>query len=406
MQTTFSNNTKQLDSYSLLIVSKYLKKKWDFINVVCVCKKFKETTEKFRFNPIYVTNNKLFPKMQTQYLRRRSEKKIEGIEHYEIWYKVFYNEYLKMKEDNIKCHYVIFTAGHKRKYGSNIPQDVTMLSEKCYSKSTSKSIVIPNTIISIGNSCFYRNLDLTKLVLPKYLKCIKHDCFSCCISLKNIELPQTLEAIEKNSFYFCSSLRHIDFPNSLTFLGNDCFSYCKFESVLLPTSIKFIGLNCFSHITELTSIKLQSNETNAKFKVYYTDSKFFKQFGINCKNILLTQTYVKTIQNEIIQQNNILKEFVIPNCVIEIADHAFRYQSTIQSIIIPTTVTSIGNNCFSYCSSLTSLTIPNSIKYIGFNSFENCTSLKTISIPSTLTVFNKSNIRKSHYLKKVQFVVN
>ena len=39
---------KQLDSYSLLIVSKYFQYKEDYLNVIQVCKKFEETLDKFR----------------------------------------------------------------------------------------------------------------------------------------------------------------------------------------------------------------------------------------------------------------------------------------------------------------------------------------------------------------------
>ncbi|KAL7712155.1 F-box and FNIP repeat-containing protein [Entamoeba marina] len=91
------NYSKQLDSYSLLICSKYFKTTNDFINVMCVCKKFKETTEKLRFNPISITSLKLFPMIQTQYLYIPIDKIIEGIDNYEIWYTIDYEQYLKYK---------------------------------------------------------------------------------------------------------------------------------------------------------------------------------------------------------------------------------------------------------------------------------------------------------------------
>ena len=60
-------NKKKVDNYAILIVANYLKTKNDFINLVCVCKNFKKTLKKFRYNPIPVTSKKLFPLMQTQF---------------------------------------------------------------------------------------------------------------------------------------------------------------------------------------------------------------------------------------------------------------------------------------------------------------------------------------------------
>ncbi|KAL7712297.1 Leucine rich repeat containing protein BspA family protein [Entamoeba marina] len=100
-------NNKQLDSYSLLITSKYFKTPQDYINIICVNSKFKETTEKLRFNPIPIESLKLFPKIQTQYLYSENDVKIDGIDNYEIWYKVTYDQYLEFKKDNVEYHDVV-----------------------------------------------------------------------------------------------------------------------------------------------------------------------------------------------------------------------------------------------------------------------------------------------------------
>ncbi|KAL7717251.1 Leucine rich repeat containing protein BspA family protein [Entamoeba marina] len=89
--------SKQLDLYSMLVVSKYFETPQDYINIVCVNSKFKETTKKLRFNPISITSLKLFPKIQTQYLYGENDVKIEGINNYEIWYGVDPVEYIQKK---------------------------------------------------------------------------------------------------------------------------------------------------------------------------------------------------------------------------------------------------------------------------------------------------------------------
>ena len=71
MTTEIKN--RKVDSYSILIVSNYLKNKEDYLNIIQVCKKFKKTLKKFRYNPIPITNKKLFPLLQTQYLYSKDE---------------------------------------------------------------------------------------------------------------------------------------------------------------------------------------------------------------------------------------------------------------------------------------------------------------------------------------------
>ena len=58
--------TKKLDVYSIQIVSQYLKTKEDFLNIIQVKKQFQYVLDRFRINPIPITNEtkKLF-----QYLR-------------------------------------------------------------------------------------------------------------------------------------------------------------------------------------------------------------------------------------------------------------------------------------------------------------------------------------------------
>ena len=68
----------KLDSYSILIVSKYLETKQDFINLISVRKSFRLTTEKLRFNPISISSLTLFPLIQTLYLYDQEDKIIES----------------------------------------------------------------------------------------------------------------------------------------------------------------------------------------------------------------------------------------------------------------------------------------------------------------------------------------
>ncbi|KAL7720404.1 Leucine rich repeat protein bspa family [Entamoeba marina] len=171
----------KLDSYSILICSKYFKEETDFVNLVCVCKKFKETTEKLRFNPISVNSLKLFPKIQTQLLYTEDDTMIEGIDNYEILYEVSYDQYLNFRQNNIKCHYVVYTKENSQQFGDNVLVGVNMLGDKCFSYHSSLlKINIPSTIISLGRKCFGYHRSLQSITLPSSLKSLNDECFIGC----------------------------------------------------------------------------------------------------------------------------------------------------------------------------------------------------------------------------------
>ena len=70
-------------------------------------------------------------------------------------------------------------------------------------KSVLKSIVLPESLTSIGNLAFYD-----------------------CESLTSITIPNSVTSIGNNAFRFCSSLTSITIPNSVTYIEHDAFSYC------------------------------------------------------------------------------------------------------------------------------------------------------------------------------------
>ncbi|KAL7712846.1 Leucine rich repeat protein [Entamoeba marina] len=254
MKATSIINNKKLDSYSILICAKYFNSFKDYMNIICVCKKFKETTEKLRFNPISISSKKLFPKIQTQYLYDKSDIKISGIDTYEAWYKVSYEECLRYKEDNIKFHYVIYSHENRLKHGDDIPDSVTILGESCFGRkiwlindaSNIKEINIPSTITSLDKYCFNDCISLRSINLPSTLTSLGVGCFSNCKSLTTITLPSTLQSLGKSCFSCCSSLLSINLPSTLTSLGYECFLKC--ESLQINDSLDTIAvfeMGCF-----------------------------------------------------------------------------------------------------------------------------------------------------------------
>ncbi|KAL7712161.1 hypothetical protein QTN25_010194 [Entamoeba marina] len=411
----------------MLIASNYFEYVQDFINLICVCKKFKQTTKKLRYNPIPITSLKLFPKIQTQYLYSTNNTKLDGVEKYEVRYIVDYDEYLNLQKDNIKCHRITYTKYNIEKHGINIPNEVHILSDKCFDSNELKSIIIPNTVTSIGNGCFNECSNLVNVSLPTRLMKLNFNCFFHCISLQSIsisssiqslgynclfgcsniktmklpnsvtslgkgcfcecsslesiQLPSQLIMLEENTFKNCKSLTNLQLPTTLILIGDYCFSNCSMlESIKIPNSVKSMGFKCFSDCYQLTSLDIKLTDNQASFQVSYSDSLLFNKYGVSCTNIILTENDIADANNEMNQQNNISK-FGIPNNVVELGKCSFYYQTHLKSITIPTTITKIGYSCFSGCKELTKLSIPTSVKIIEMNCFEGLNNLKELTLP-------------------------
>ena len=78
-------------------------------------------------------------------------------------------------------------------------------------------------------------------------------------------------------------------------------------------------------------------------------------------------------------------EYVIPDCVTCIKEHAFANTIALTSITIPDSVITIRNEAFSGCMALKNIYFGKNIETIGERAFYNCQSLKELQIPSSTT---------------------
>ncbi|KAL7719474.1 hypothetical protein QTN25_003191 [Entamoeba marina] len=315
-----NNKINQLDSYSILICSKYFELPEDYLNIICACKKFKETTEKLRFNPIPIKSLKLFPKIQTQYLYSNKDEKIEEIGKYEIWYIVDYVQYLFYNESNIKCHHISYSKQNRDKYGEIIPSCVSILDCACFQDSKITSIIIHNNTTAIGSSCFEGCHKLTNILLTNQLTCIVNNCFSKCSLLPTIHLPSSIQTLGHHCFSDCSNLQSINIPNSVTLIDNRSFLYCtSLRSIIIPTTIKKLHVFTFSCCFSLTNVEL-------------------------------------------------------PTTLISIDSNCFRKCTSLTSITLPSSLKYLGTWCFSACSNLISINGIEEVK-IGEKCFYGCHKL-------------------------------
>ena len=68
-----------------------------------------------------------------------------------------------------------------------------------------------------------------------------------CGNLSSVLLPETITTIGKCAFLECNSLTNIVLPESVTSVETGAFSGCNFTTFTFPQNIEFIGWNMFSY---------------------------------------------------------------------------------------------------------------------------------------------------------------
>lgn len=121
-----------------------------------------------------------------------------------------------------------------------------------------ESVIIPNSVTSIGNYAFYNCYLLSSISLSDNLVSIGDDAFSSCRRLKNITLPNSVTSIGQGAFS-SSGIESIIIPDGVTCLSLLLFFHCPLESIILPNSITVIDSYVFDGCERLRVITLPNS---------------------------------------------------------------------------------------------------------------------------------------------------
>ena len=244
--------------------------------------------------------------------------------------------------------------------------------------SSLSNIVVPNSVISIGDRAFSCCSSLSSIVIPDSVTDIGNDAFSHCSSLSNIVIPDSVTSIGDYAFSGCSSLSNIVIPDSVISIGNGVFSGCLLlEYISIPKSVICLNKNPFSDWKGV----LECLSPNF---IYEDDVLFNKD-----------KSKIVSFRNQKIES------YIIPDSVTSIGDYAFSGCSSLSNIVIPDSVTDIGKCAFSHCSSLSNIVIPDSVTSIGNDAFSDCSSLSSIVIPDSVTDIGNDAFSHCSYLSNI-----
>ena len=218
------------------------------------------------------------------------------------------------------------------------------------------SLVIPDTVTSIGILAFYNCTGLTSVTIPSSVTTIGASIFDGCSSLETINLDaanpnyQVIDGILFNKagteLIACpakTSLTSFEIPSSVTSIDRVAFYNCSnLTSITIPTSVTTIGQSAFANCTGLTSLVVPSSVTNIDYSAFK-----------GCTSLVsLTLPYDGWKFANICDQKAVSLTINGWNDTV-VEDWAFQDCTGLTTLVIPSSVTKVGNSAFSGCTNLT-----------------------------------------------------
>ncbi len=306
-----------------------------------------------------------------------------------------------------------------------IPNSVIRIDHYAFYSCGLISIIIGNSVSSIGTMAFGKCCDLTSVSIPTSVTSIGVRVFEDCSALASITIPPQCTGI--GYLAFNNTAWYNNQPDGLVYAGKVAYKYkgtmpnntsveisegilaispyafedCRgLTSVTIPNSVKSIDYNAFDGCSNLTSITIPNSvksigafafDGTAWYKNQPDGLVYAGKVAYSFKGTMPSNTTIEITEGTLgisgwaFASCRGLTSVTIPNSVTCIGSYAFYDCRGLTSVAIPNSVASIDNDTFRDCSSLTSITIGNGVTNIGAEAFSGCNSLTSVTIPNSVT---------------------
>ncbi len=227
-----------------------------------------------------------------------------------------------------------------------IPDSITSIgSGAFYEVPANFEVNLPN-LGNLGVAAFY-NSGITKFVSGNKLTNIGNNTFNNCTSLTSVVIPDSVTSIGDTAFYNVPANFEANLPN-LENLGAGAFYNSGITKFVSSDKLTNIGTASFWEATKLTYVDI-SNSTITKLGSIGDEETGYEYgaFG-NCSSlstVLLPNTITIIGDFAFVNDTN-LKTITLPTSLERIGGNAF-FNTKLTSIVIPASVKEIGFACFS-----------------------------------------------------------
>jgi hypothetical protein len=220
-------------------------------------------------------------------------------------------------------------------------------SSNCYGR-----VVIPEGVVEIDAEAFFPAQNITSIVIANTVTTIGDNAFDEAYLITSLEIPDSVISIGSYAFAYAEELVSLIIGDGVISIGDNAFrDVYSLESLVIGESVETIGNGAFRYPYSLTQLIIPDSVISiGSYAFAYGESLASITLGANLETI---------------------------------GQRAFAEHYDFTSLVIPDSVTSIGANAFMNAESLVTLTIGTGVGtvygFIAAGAFSNAPALTTIN---------------------------
>ena len=155
-----------------------------------------------------------------------------------------------------------------------IPQSVTSIGDSAFSHCEKMdSLTINDATTSIGSWAFDECYKLTTLSLGKKITTIGDHAFACCYGMHSFTIKDATTSIGEYAFFDCQNLETLSLGENITTIGDDAFRDCYLlKCIMLPAGLASFG-NCLIGCPAGRKWDYHGNPINPIGAIYYNNDR-------------------------------------------------------------------------------------------------------------------------------------
>lgn len=154
-----------------------------------------------------------------------------------------------------------FVLGCRSLTNINIPNSVTTLGRQAFNGTGIKNLVLPDSVTTLAVGAF-NNADNLETISGGSMTEIPRLAYYDANNLKSVMLPDTVTTIGEQAFNKCNSLTNVHLSTSLKSIGTSAFEGCtSLTSLTIPNGVTTIGVDAFKNCTGLTELIIPKSVT-------------------------------------------------------------------------------------------------------------------------------------------------
>lgn len=270
-----------------------------------------------------------------------------------------------------------------------LPESLTSIGNWTFrGMSTLGSIVIPNAVTTIGTYAFADDSELESAKLSTSCAWLKAALFSECGKLQAITIPTAVIKMDTQMFTNCKALKTVTFEDGTDLIemaygsSNEeygLFRDCPVETLYLGRWLSY-NTDVSTHSPFYSIAELKNLTLGKDLKVV---DKYMFSYCTGLEDLYIPDN-ITSINMWGFRGCTSLKSVRFSEALSQISDYGFSGCTSLDNVALPASMTSIADNSFSGCTSLRKLDLGTSLRIIGPSAFQNCTALEGIEMPETL----------------------